>query len=256
MILCLDVGNTNILGGVFQNENIELRFRYDTKPSSSSDQLGLFLRQVLSENSIDPDKIQQIAICSVVPSTDYSLRAACKKYFQIDPFFLQAGAKTGLKIQVKNTFEVGADRIANSIAAVNLYPKKNIIIIDLGTATTFCAITADKCYLSGAIMPGIRIAMESLSSKTAKLSAVEIVKPNQAIGRDTASNIQSGLYFGQLGAMREITKLFIEEVFKNERPIIIGTGGFTHLFFEDKIFDVVLPDLVLYGLKLALKNNS
>jgi type III pantothenate kinase len=256
MILCLDVGNTNIFGGVFLNENIELRFRYDTKQSSSSDQLGLFLRTVLNENSINPNKIKHIAICSVVPSIDYSLRAACKKYFQIDPFFLQAGVKTGLNIQVKNPAEVGADRIANAVAAVNLYPKKNIIIIDLGTATTFCAITTERCYLGGAIMPGIRTAMESLQSKTAKLSAVEIIKPNQAVGRATTCNIQSGLYFGQLGAMRELTRLFTEEIFNNKHPIIIGTGGFTHLFQEDKIFDVILPDLVLHGLKIALQINS
>jgi len=256
MILCLDVGNTNIFGGVFQGENIELRFRYDTKQSSSSDQLGLFLSNVLIANTIDPKKIKQIAVCSVVPSTDYSLRAACKKYFRIDPFFIQSGTKTGLNLQVKNPNEVGADRIANAIAAISLYPKKNLIIIDLGTATTFCAITAEKRYLGGAIMPGIRIAMESLSSKTAKLSAVEIVKPIQAIGRDTASNIQSGLYYGQLGAMREMTKLFIEEQFAKQPPVIIGTGGFTHLFSEEKLFDIIVPDLVLYGLKLALELNN
>jgi len=235
---------------------IMLRFRYDTKQNSTSDQVGIFLRSVLRENSINCNEIKQIGICSVVPSIDYSLRAACKKYFQIDPFFLQAGIKTGLKIQVKNPLEVGADLIATAIAATNCYPRKNIIIVDLGTATTFSAVTKEKCYLSGAIIPGIKIAMQSLQSNTAKLPSVEIIAPEQAIGRTNIANIQSGLYFSHLGAIREITTRFITEAFQDERPIIIGTGGFAYLFQETKIFDVILPDLVLDGIKLALYYNS
>jgi type III pantothenate kinase len=255
MILCLDVGNTNLFGGVFLRENLLLRFRYDTKQFGTSDQIGLFLKNVLRENKIDPEKIEKIAICSVVPNIDYSLTAACKKYFNIEPFTLRAGVKTGIKIKTNNPTEVGADRIADAIAAINLYPNKNIIVIGLGTATTFCALSREKEYLGGVIMPGIRISMEALSGNTAKLSAVEIIKPRTSVGRTTSEDIQAGLYYGQLGAMHEITKLMAEEVFANEKPMIIGTGGFSHLFQDSKIFDVVLPDLVLHGLRTALEYN-
>jgi len=255
MILCLDIGNTNIFGGVWKDDKITLRFRYASKNTHTSDQLGIFLRQVLRENGLDPAKIKKISICSVVPNLDYSLRAACRKYFSIDPFFLQAGVKTGLKIQTHNPQEVGADLIATAIAAVNFYPKKNIIIIDMGTATTCCAMTADKRYLGGSIMPGIKIAMESLQSGTAKLPTVEILEPKTAIGHNTIDCIQSGLYFSHLGAIRELCANFTKEAFHNEKPLIIATGGFAYLFQEAKVYDIILPDLVLDGLRLALEMN-
>src|SRR4051812_38031978 len=125
MILCLDVGNTQLYGGVFAGEKIQLRFRYPTQRGTTSDQAGIFLKNVLRENSIDFTAIKQIAICSVVPHMDYSLRSACIKYFNIDPFMLQAGVKTGLKIKYRNPLEVGADRIANAIAANKQFPQKN-----------------------------------------------------------------------------------------------------------------------------------
>lgn len=256
MILCLNTGNTNIFGGVFQNDNIILRFRHATSADYTSDQLGIFLKSILFENGIDPNKIEKIAICSVVPSTDYSMRSACIKYFKIDPFILQYGVKTNLQIKCEPPHEIGADRLANAIAAVNLYPNENIIIVSFGTATTFCAITRNKEYLGGAIMPGMRIAMESLQNNTAKLSAVEIAKPNFGIGRTTIDNIQSGLYYAQLGTIRELTKLFINEAFGDKCPIVIGTGGFAHLFQDSGTLHITDPDLILHGINFALKLNG
>ena len=136
-ILCLDVGNSQILGGIFKDGNLKLRFRRSTSNSSSSDELGLFLRGVLRENLIDPDQIQNISCCSVVPDILHSLTNCCRKYFKKDPFILQPGMKSGIKIKYYNPVDVGSDRIANSIAATYLYPDKNVIIIDFGTATTF-----------------------------------------------------------------------------------------------------------------------
>lgn len=205
MILCLDVGNTEILGGVFENGKIRLQFRHHTKQSGSSDDIGIFLKNVLRENEIDGRQIKQIAFCSVVPHVDYSLRAACIKYFSIDPFVLQAGVKTGLKIKYHNPLEVGADRIANAIAGVQLYPNQNLIIVDLGTATTFCVVSNKKEYIGGVIMAGMRISMNALQMNAAKLFPVEIIKPDGVIGRSTIEGIQSGLYYGQLGIIREIT---------------------------------------------------
>ena len=259
MILLLDVGNTQIFGGVVkanQPEDIIFSFRKSTNSSSSSDEIGLFLKSVLSENKINPEQITKIGICSVVPGTMHSLRGACQKYFKITPFVLQAGVKTGLKIKYRNPLEVGADRIANSIAVAHLYPNKNAVIVDLGTATTFCALTKEKDYLGGAIIPGLRISMEALESRTAKLPSVEIVKPELACGRSTIESIQSGLYFSHLGAMKEMVNHYRGEVFQGEQPMVIATGGFSRLFSDVKIFDAEIPNLVLYGLYLAIQLND
>ena len=260
MILALDVGNSQIFGGVFEGalgkEVLKLRFRKTSKTGASSDEIGIFLRSVLTENGMDPAKVQKIVLCSVVPDVVHSLKNACKKYFNLNPFLLQAGVKTGLKINYRNPLEVGADRIANSIAAVHLHPKKNLLIVDLGTATTFCAVSKEKEYLGGSIMAGLRLNMESLESQTAKLPSVEIISMAEALGRSTVESIQSGLYFSHVGAIREISKRISKECFDGEKPYVIGTGGFASLFDKEKIFDSVQPDLVLQGLLQALKLNT
>jgi len=217
--------------------------------------MGIFLKSVLRENNIPTDIITQIAICSVVPNIDYSLNNACKKYFDIEPFILQVGVKTGLKIKYRNPIEVGADRIANAIAVTQLYPNQNAIIVDFGTATTFCAITKDKDYLGGAITAGLRLSSEALQSNTAKLSSVAIKRPENIIGRSTVDSLQSGLYYGHLGMIKEITQRITEDVFSDEPPIIIGTGGFAGLFEREDLFTKIESDLVLHGLRLALCQN-
>lgn len=256
MILTLDVGNSQIFGGVFQDQRLTLRFRKTSRPAQSSDELGLFLRSVLRENGGDPSKIQEIAICSVVPDALYALRSCCRKYFGIDPFVLQAGAKTGLKIGYRNPLEVGADRIANSIGATHLYPDRHLVIIDLGTATTFDVVRASREYLGGIILPGLRIAMESLEKNTARLPTVEIVPPASLIGRSTVEGIQSGLYFGNRAILKELTRDIREQAFAGESALVIGTGGFSRLFEQEKIFDALIPDLVLIGLERALALNE
>lgn len=256
MVLALDVGNSQIFGGLIDQDEIKFRFRKTSKSGSSSDETGVFLRSALRENGFDPAKVRHIVICSVVPDVVHSLKNACKKYFNINPFLLQAGVKTGLKINYRNPVEVGADRIANSIAATHLYPQKNLIVIDLGTATTFCAINNKREYLGGSIVAGLNLCMEALESKTAKLPSVEIVSTKEAVGRSTVESIQSGLYFGHIGIMKELTQRISNECFAGEKPYIIGTGGFSSLFEKENVFDEVLPDLVLQGLYLALKMNS
>lgn len=255
MILCLDVGNSQIFGGVYIEDRLQLGFRYATTHGSSSDQIGIFLKTVLRENNLDSDNIRQIAICSVVPNLDYSLISACKKYLNLDPFMLQAGVKTGLKIKYRNPLEVGADRIANAIAATHYYPKQNIVVIDFGTATTFCAISASKEYLGGVIMAGMRISMDALQTNAAKLFPVEIVKPEMVLGRSTRESIQSGLYYSQVGTVQEIIRRISQEAFAGQHPIVIGTGGFSHLFSEENIFTAIISDLVTQGLRLALELN-
>jgi type III pantothenate kinase len=223
--------------------------------------MGLFLRSVLRENQIDPGLIRQIAVCSVVPDVMHSMKNCCTKYFGITPFILQAGVKTGLRVRYRNPLEVGADRIANSIGAIHRYPNRNLIIVDMGTATTFCAISRDKDYLGGAIMPGLRISMEALESQTAKLPSVEIIAKEQCLGKSTVESIQAGLFFSHLGAIKEILSRITAEVFNEERPYVIGTGGFASLFMkqgkvEAGLFDEEIPDLVLLGLHEALHLNA
>jgi len=256
MKLCLDVGNSHIYGGVYESGQALLTFRKSSKMGSSSDEYGLFFRSVLRENDLDPNRVSQIALCSVVPEMVYALAAACQKYFSIQPFILQAGVKTGLKIQYRNPLEVGTDRIANAIAGIGLFPNENLIIVDLGTATTLCAIGKDHTYMGGVILPGLRMSMQALDSGTSKLGSVEIKRREACLGRTTAESIQSGLFFGHLGALHEIMQRISREEFSRRRPRVIATGGFAHLFGETDLFDQVVPDLVLHGLLAALKLNS
>lgn len=256
MILCVDVGNTQIVGGVFKGDELEVQFRATSTGKPSSDELGVFLRTALRENKIDPAQIEEIAFCSVVPDIVHSLRNAFRKYFDVDPFVLQAGAKTGLKIRYRNPQEVGSDRIADAIAAVDLFPGKDLIIVDFGTATTIEAVTRDREYLGGLILPGLRLAMEALEHNTAKLPAVEILRPEAVVGRSTSESIQSGLYFGNLGAIQYLIDKVRVETFHGERPTVISTGGFSSLYRDAGLFDHVIPDLLLRGLLLALRMNN
>ena len=255
MIFCLDIGNTHIFGGLYLDNTLKLQFRYPSASPLTSDQLGLFFKSVLRENGIDPSQIKKVAICSVIPALHYSIRSAFLKYFSLEPFFLHRDANMVLKIGYDNPHEVGADRISNGIAAIEHYPNQNIIVIDLGTATTFDVITADKIYKGGIIMPGIHISMKALYENTAKLSAVHIIKPDHLLGQTTTANIQSGLYYSHLGAMREVVQRITTSIFQHQPPVVIGTGGFSYLFENEHIFDSICPELVLEGLQISAKLN-
>jgi type III pantothenate kinase len=258
MILCLDVGNTQIHGGVFKDDQLLMQFRKTSATKSSSDEYGLFLKSVLRENEVDPAEIQHISLCTVVPDVLHSLKNACRKYFNLTPFILQSGVKTGLKIKYRNPLEVGADRIANAVACLHLFPNRNLITVDFGTATTICVTTKNKEYLGGSILPGIRMSMQALENQTAKLPTVEIKEPESIIGRSTVESIQSGLYFGQVHMVSGMFKQIMQNqswVSDTEKPLLIGTGGFSSMFEDQQIFDEIIPDLALKGLYLALKLN-
>lgn len=255
MLLALDVGNTQVFGGVIKNGEIVLRFRKASKSGASSDETGVFFRQVLRENGLEPKDVTAIGICSVVPDAHHSLRNACIKYFGITPYQVNGLAKSDLIIDYPNPAEIGADRIANAIAAARLYPNKDCIIIDLGTATTFCALTKDRHYHGGAIMAGLRLSIEALESKTSKLPSVEIIVPKAAKGNSTVEGLQSGLYYAHLGAMKELIGRLSQEVFGHDAPFVIGTGGFSSLYEREGIFDILAPDLVLRGIEICGMGN-
>ncbi len=210
---------------------------------------------MLRENGVDPREVKRVAICSVVPSALYPIRGACLKYFRVEPFVLQAGVKTGLKVRYRNPHEVGADRIAGAIGATLRRPASNLIVVDCGTATTFDVVTAEGDYLGGAILPGVGISVETLAGRTAKLPTVELTRPTVALGRSTIESIQSGVYHGHAGAIRHLVNELSREAFAGQRPYIVGTGGFARLLEAEKLFDEIVPELVLLGLKHAEATN-
>lgn len=257
MIICLDTGNSHIHGGIYtKNHELIRSFRYDSRLATTSDQLGVFLKNIVQEENINIADIQQIAICSVVDQLDYSLRAACIKYFKLEPFFLRSGVKTGLKMNSKNPSEVGSDMIACAVAAQNKYPNKDIIIADFGTATNYSMISHEKGFMGAIIYPGLKLSMQSLVEKTSRLYAVEIIKPESIMGRSTVTAIQSGLYYSQLGALKEILKQIKKNIFPKQKPIIIATGGFNQLFNDQNLFDEHDSDLVHKGLLSILEKNT
>lgn len=256
MILALDVGNSQIYCGVFRDLVLVTQFRQASTARSTSDEIGVFLRGALRENGVNPEGIKIIAISSVVPELNYSLRACCQKYFHIEPMVMRPDIKTGLKIDYKEPEEVGSDRIADAMGAVKLFPNRNLIVVDFGTATTVCAVTKERTFLGGNIMPGVRLAMEALESQTAKLPTVEIKPTKSVIGKTTIESIQSGLYWSNVGMIRELTARITAEVFADEAPLVIATGGFSHLFDREALFDHVVSDLILTGLLEALRLNG
>ncbi len=255
LTLCFDIGNTDIHGGVFSGEHCELEFRMSNRQRPTVDEFGVFLLQLLQARSIASESIQRVAIASVVPESLPAVAEACEKYLGHAPLILQAGVKTGLKIRVKDPREVGSDRIANAIAAVHLHPGHNLLVIDMGTATTFCAINRNREYLGGAIVAGVGLCMRALGTQTAKLPMVDIVRPKAALGKTTVENIQSGLFYSHLGTLRELIDHLRSEAFAGEDCLVIGTGGFSRLFAHSGIFDYVVPALVLQGLRYALELN-
>ncbi len=255
MILALDVGNSQIFGGVFEDGALTIRFRKPSKLPTSSDELGLFLRGVLRENGGDPAAVRQITLCSVVPEIIYSLRSCCRKYFAIDPFILQAGVKTGLKIGYRNPLEVGADRIANAIAATHRYP-----IATSSSSTSERRPRSTSCAPAGSSSAASSCrAFESRWKRSRRTPPGcptwrSFPPPSSSAAR--RSNASSpGLYFGNRAALDGLTRQIREHVFPGQTALVIATGGFSRLFEGDRLFDVLDPDLVLVGLERALALN-
>lgn len=255
MILTIDVGNTSTSCGLFDGNKIVFSFRRETNIHSSSDEIGIFFRDVLRENGFDWKEISRVGICSVVPSVNYSLSRACTKYLNQEPLFIQAGIKTGLKLKYANPKEIGADLIAAAMGGINLFPDKDMIIVDMGTATTLELVSKNKEFLGGSILPGMKISIDALASGTAKLPSVEIAKPAGIYGSNTTEAIQVGLYYGTAGSIKEICYKYQKNVFNDEKPFILGTGGFSRVFADYNLFDQIVPELVHYGIKCAIDLN-
>jgi type III pantothenate kinase len=220
LFLAVDVGNTHIMLGIYREEKVLVYWRLATRRDSTEDELGMLVKNLLHNSHLHLKDIKSIAISSVVPQLMYSLQRMGQKYFEIDPLIIGPGVKTGLNITTENPREVGADRIVNAVAALKIYGGP-LIIVDFGTATTFCAISEAGDYLGGAIAPGIGISMEALFDKAAKLPRVEIIRPGRVIGKDTISSMQSGIVFGFVGQVDGIVGRMKTEF--NKEPVVLPT---------------------------------
>lgn len=254
MFLALEFANARLYGGLFEGAEIVLRFRKAVGAELSADEIGLFLRTVLRERGVDPEQVDEVAFTSVVPELNPAIVEACQSYFHCTPFTIRPGVKTGLKIKYANPRELGADRIATAVGACSLYGVRNMVVVSLGTVTTFDVITEGREYAGGVIIPGIKSGMHDMGRITARLPTVELCRPKEIPGRTTEGNIQSGLYWGTVGAIREICTRIEESCFA-ERPALIGGGEFAPLFDKAGIFTILSQDLVLHGLFAARELN-
>ena len=257
MILCIDVGNTNIKYAVFDRSELKVSFRVSTDLKRTSDEYGAQIVDMLSVNRISPAEIKGGIFSSVVPSLDYTIEHMLRVYFDIVPKQIAPGMKTGLKMRVDNAHEVGADRIVNNVSALKKYGCGNpMVVIDFGTATTFNILGADGEFIGGVIAPGIKGALDSLVSGTAKLPRVEIEAPKSVIATNTVTNMQAGIVFGFAGLVQFIVKKIKKEL-KTSDVLTIATGGFSETIAkETDCIDVIDRMLTLDGLKYLYDLNS
>ncbi len=254
MLLAFDVGNTNIVLGVFEEDRLLVDWRISTQREKTADEYAMLIKQLCATNNIHFSQIQHIIISSVVPPLMGTLEQMAKKYFSIEPLVVGAHTETGLKILYDNPQEVGADRIVNAIAAYAKYGGP-AIVVDFGTATTFCALSAKGEYLGGAISPGIGISTEALFQRAAKLPKIELIKPKSIIGKNTVVSMQAGIIYGYIGQVDGIVTRMKKEL--GGKALTIATGGLAPLIAEDsETIDQVDQLLTIEGLRLIYHRNN
>lgn len=258
MILLVDVGNTNIVIGIYNENEYIASWRLSTDTKKTSDEYSIQLMQLFAQDELDPKQVKGIIISSVVPNIMHSLENMVRKSFDIEPIIVGPGIKTGINIRYDNPKEVGADRIVNAVAANELY-NKDLIIIDFGTATTYCALTRDGNYLGGCISPGIKIASDALFERAAKLPRIELEVPKNIICKNTTTSMQAGILYGYIGQVEYIVKKTKEEMKRLglEEPLVIATGGLANTIFKHTdVIDEVRGDLTLEGLRIIYEKNK
>ncbi|MGI6129801.1 MAG: type III pantothenate kinase [bacterium] len=253
LLLALDVGNTHLTAGVLSGSKILNRWRLSTDRTKTEDEYGLFLHQLFTISRLDLNNVDGVVIASVVPPLTGILEKLSRRYFGQEPLMVCPGMDTGIKVCYDNPLEVGADRIANAVAAYSLYGGP-CIVVDFGTATTLDVISDQGDYLGGAIAPGILTATEALFSKAAKLPRIDLVDPGSAIGKNTVVSMQAGIVYGFAGQVDALVRRITAEL--KEKPVVIATGGLSPLVAaQSETIAQVDLDLTLTGLRLIYERQ-
>ena len=255
MLLVIDVGNTNITLGVFEDVNLKASFRLTTNTDRTSDEYGLVLCDLLKARNIAIKDISAVAIASVVPKLMHSLSSGIIKYLGLTPLIVGAGTKTGIKINTTNPKEVGADRVVDAVAAYEIYGGP-VLVIDFGTAITYDLITADGTLVAAVTCPGLRISANALWTETAKLPEIEIGMPDTILAKDTITSMQAGLVFGCIGQTEYIVKRILKEA-EIDKCRVIATGGLGKIISDaTDVIEIYDPNLTLKGLKIISDKNK
>ncbi len=252
-VFVMDIGNSNTVLGVFEGETILQRWRIHTSRERTVDELGVLIRTLFRDAKLEPGRLAGVTVCSVVPPVMNTVEEMCRKYLGLEPIVVGPGIKTGLPVLTENPREVGADRIVNAVAAVQLYGAP-IMIVNLGTATTVCVVDDRAQYIGGVIAPGLRIATDALYERAAKLPRIELSWPKSVIGRNTVHSMQSGVLYGFAGLVDGLVGRVETELTQKFR--VVATGGMAELIGQvSHRIEVVNPDLSLVGLRLLWEKN-
>jgi type III pantothenate kinase len=268
MLLALDVGNTNTVLALYDlggqgadagSGELVANWRVTTQRTQTADEFGVLILNLLALYKIDPAAVTGVIISSVVPPLDSTLRRVAERYFKIKPLFVEPGIKTGMPLLIDNPAELGADRVANGVAAFERYGGP-CVVVDFGTATTFDVVSAKGEFLGGVIAPGLGISADALFSRAAKLARVNIRRPERVIGTNTITNLQSGIFFGYIGLVDGILGRIVEELQAQgsaPAPKVVATGGLASLIADDSKYITRVDHLLtLDGLRIIYQRNA